>query len=87
MNDKLTAILALGIGVVIGVNWPRIMKYIKPPLKRASNEIGKAYGKVLYLAASEKERLGDFMSRRQTRKKKTTTRKKTARRKVASATA
>jgi len=79
MNDKLTAILTLGIGVVIGSTWPRIKKYIKPSLKRASNEIGKVYGKVLNFAASEKERWGDLIARRKTGKKKATARKKPGR--------
>ena len=64
-----TILLALALGVVIGRNWPKIKKSLKPFL----NSLDKQYGNLslasLGMLARQKEKFEDLVAKRKSSKK------------------
>ncbi len=70
MHKKLTALLALGAGLVIGLTWPRTKEYVNPLLNGARKRVGSACGWLVGFGTAQKKRLGDLVSKAGTEKKK-----------------
>lgn len=59
-NNKTTVLLALALGVVVGVNWPKIQKYLKPYLEGTGESCVKGFYKIVALLMSTKEHMEDI---------------------------
>ena len=70
MNKKLTALLALEAGLVIGLTWPRTKKYVYLLLNGARKGVGSACVWLVGFGTTQKKRLGDVISKAGTEKKK-----------------
>lgn len=70
MTKKVTALLALAAGLVIGLTWPRTKKYVNPLLNGARKGVGSACGWLVGFGTAQKKRLGDLVSKAGTEKKK-----------------
>ncbi len=70
MNKRLTALVALEAGLVIGLTWPRTKKYVYPFLNGAYKGVGSACGWLVGFGTAQKKRLGDLVSKTGTEKKK-----------------
>ena len=90
MTKKVTALLALAAGLVIGGTWPRTKTYVHPLLNGARKGLGSACGWLVGFGTAQKRRLDGLVSKASTRKKTkgaaTAAKRKPGRAKAAKAT-
>ena len=89
MNEKTTPILVFAIGILVGMNWPKIEKFLKPYLKSMEGGSTEAYSVLSTFLAQQKEKVEDMAAESKIKKTKekteeeevAVTRKKTIRKK------
>lgn len=81
-NNKTTIFMALILGIVIGVNWPKIKVKLKPFMKLLENKYGDVSFASLGALAAQKENIEDMFAEYNAKKsvKKTVKRKALKRR-------
>jgi len=81
VDKKTTALMAFLVGVMVGVNYPKIKKYLDPYMKELGEKSTDGYNNLLRFFAEQKERVEDTVAeaRMKKTKKRGTGRKKAAR--------
>lgn len=62
MQNRGTVMLAFALGVMIGVNWPKLKKYVMPMTESVGKKSAGAYNEVLKLMVEQKERAEDLIA-------------------------
>ncbi len=67
-NNTVALLIALGLGIMIGKNWPKIKKGLGPMLETIEKQYGNISAATLGTLAGQKERFEDLMATRRYRK-------------------
>ncbi len=54
--------LAFAAGIAIGMNWPKIRKYLKPYMNKMGKKGAMAYASIIKQFAEQKEKLEDTLA-------------------------
>lgn len=68
--DLVPIVLALAAGVAIGMNWPKIQKFIKPYMGTLKEKGSDAYANLIKVFAEQKEAVTDFAAEKKASRKK-----------------
>jgi len=68
MNNKAGMAVAFAVGLAVGLNWPKMKKYVQPYLKGAGKKGTDVYGGLLKFMGEQKERVEDALAEIRTRK-------------------
>lgn len=78
MNNKILPVVTLIVGFLIGKNWNKIEKFLKPYLEKAGVNSNEVYSGIMTFLLQQKEKVEDVMaeSKIKTKKENTTEEKK-----------
>jgi hypothetical protein len=68
-NNSMVVLLALALGVAIGVNWPKIKKNLQPVIAGLEKQYSNSSFDFMKFFASQKERFEDMMAERKIKKR------------------
>ena len=69
-NNAMPLLVALGLGIAIGANWPKLKKNFVPLLADLEKQYGNLSFATLGALAGQKEKFEDMMAARKERTKK-----------------
>lgn len=75
-NNSMVVLLALALGVAIGVNWPKIKKNLQPVLAGLEKQYSNSSFDFMKFFAGRKENFEDLMAERKTKKRQKRTAKR-----------
>ncbi|MBE3036608.1 MAG: hypothetical protein IMZ52_01260 [Actinobacteria bacterium] len=75
-NSMLPILLAFAAGVALGVNWPKMEKYLEPYMKKMGKKGAESYDNMIKFFAEQKEGMDDALAEAKVTKKKVTKKKK-----------
>lgn len=74
-QDLVPILLALTAGIAIGMNWPKIQKFLKPYMATLKEKGTDAYANLIRVFAEQKEAASDFMAEKKASRKSGTHKK------------
>lgn len=68
MENKTGMVVALAIGIAIGLNWPKLKKHVMPYMTGIGAASGKSYDGIAKFIGEQKERLEDAIAELRSKK-------------------